>query len=56
MTVSLVQWGAGIGIFNCHSSLMPKSCRCNLTSNFISAFENLLLFYHCQEIAYIWGY
>ena len=49
MTVSLVQWRAVIGIFNCRSSVMSRSSRCNLTSNFISAFENLLLFYHYQE-------
>ena len=51
MTVSLVQRRAVIGIFNCCSSVMPKSCWCNLTSNFIS--ENLLLFYHYQESVYI---
>ena len=53
MTVSLVQWRAVTGIFNFHSSVMSKSSMCNLTSNFISAFENLFLFYHYQESAYI---
>ena len=42
-----------IGIFNCLSSVISKSCWYNLTSNFISAFENLLLFYHYQENSYI---
>ena len=53
MMVSLVLWCAVIGIFNCRSSVMSKSCWCNLTSNFISTFENLLLFYHYQESTYI---
>ena len=53
MALSLVQWHAVIGIFNCHSSVMPKSCSGNLTSKFISAFENLLPFYQYQESAYI---
>ena len=51
MTVSLAQWRAVIDIFNCCSSVMSKSCKRNLTSNFIS--ENLLLFYHYQESVYI---
>ena len=53
MVVSKVQWCAVTGIFNYRSSVMSKSCRCNLTSNFISAFENLLLFSHYQESSYI---
>ena len=53
MTVSLVQWRSVIDIFNCPSSVMSESCRCNLNSNFISAFENLLLFYHYKEIVFI---
>ena len=53
MTVSLVQWHAVIGIFNCRSSVIFKSCRYNVTSNFISAFGNLLFYYHYQESAYI---
>ena len=53
MTVSLVQWRAVIGIFNCRISVMSKSCRCKLTSNFISTFEILLLFDRYREIAYI---
>ena len=32
---------------------MSKSYSCNLTSSFISAFENLLPFYQNQESAYI---
>ena len=53
MTDSLVQWRAVIGIFNYRSSVIFKSCRCNMTSNFISAFVNLLFYYHYQESAYI---
>ena len=52
MTVSLSQWRAVIGIFNCRSSAM--SCHvCNLTKNIVSMFEVLLLCWHYFECAFI---
>ena len=52
MTVNLVQWRALIGIFNSWSSAM--SCHvCNLTKNFVSMFEVLLLCWHYFEGAFI---
>ena len=52
MTVSLSQWRAVIGIFNCRSSAM--SCHvCNLTKNIVSMFEVLLLCRHYFECAFI---
>ena len=53
MTVSLVQWRVVLGIFDCCSSVMLKSYRCNMTSNFIFALENLFPFHHYQKSAYI---
>ena len=49
MTVKFVQWRAVIGIFNCRSSAMS----CNLTKNFASMFEVLLLCWHYFESAFI---
>ena len=46
MTVSLVQWRALIGIFNCRISGTSANNRCNLTRKFVSMLENLLLFSH----------
>ena len=43
MTVSLVQWHAVIGIFNCRCLVIPKSSISRLTKNFGSLFENLFL-------------
>ena len=52
MTVNLVQWHAVISSFNCRSSAM--SCHvCNLTKNFASMFEVLLLCWHYFESAFI---
>ena len=52
MTVSLSQWRAVIGIFNCRSSAM--SCHvCNLTKNVVFMFEVLLLCWHYFESAFI---
>ena len=53
MTVSLNQWRALIGIFNCWISGTSASNRCNLIRNFVSMLENLLLFYHYLERVYI---
>ena len=53
MTVNLVQWHAVIGIFNCRSSAMPHHV-CNLTQNFVSMFEVLLLCWHYSESAFIY--
>ena len=46
MTVSLVQWRALIGIFNCRISGTSANNRCSLTRKFVSMLENLLLFSH----------
>ena len=43
MTVSLVQWRALIGIFNCRISGTSTTNRYNLTRKFVSMLENLLL-------------
>ena len=43
MTVSLVQWRAVIGIFNCRCLVISKSSISCLTKNFVSIFESLFL-------------
>ena len=53
MTVSLVQWRAVIGVFNCRILVMSKNCENYLVNNFISLTETLLLFHHYFESAYI---
>ena len=52
MKVSLFQWRAVIGIFNCRSS-ERSYCVCNLIKNFISCFEILLFCWHYFESAFI---
>ena len=52
MMVNLVQWHAAISIFNCRSSAMSRHV-CNLTKNFVSMFEVLLLCWHYFESAFI---
>ena len=52
MTVSLVQWRALIGIFNCRISGTSANNRYNLIRKFVSMFENLLLFYHYLKGVY----
>ena len=52
MTVSLVQWRALIGIFNCRISVTSTTNRYYLTRKFVSMLENLLLFYHYLEGMY----
>ena len=51
MTVSLIQWRAVIGIFNCRFLGISKSC--NLSRNFTTVFETVLLCCHYFENAYI---
>ena len=53
MTVSLVQWRAVIGVFNCRSLVMSKNSENYLVNNFISLIESLLLLCHYFESAYI---
>ena len=52
MTVSLFQWRAVIGIFNCRSSAMSYRV-CNLIKKFFSCFEILFFCRHYFESAFI---
>ena len=52
MTVSLVQWRALIGVFNCQISGTSTNNRYNLIRKFVSMLENLLLFYHYVTVYY----
>ena len=51
MMVSLIQWRAVIVIFNCRFLGLSKNC--NLSINFNTVFETVLLCYHYFESAYI---
>ena len=51
--VSLVQWRAVIGIYNCWSSAIPYHV-CNLTEYFVSMLKVLLYCWHYFEIAFIY--
>ena len=53
MRVNLVQWRAVTGIFNWRSSAVSRHV-CNLTKNFVSMFEVLLLCWHYFDIAFIY--
>ena len=53
MTINLVQWCAVIGIFSCCSSAISRHV-CNLTKNFVSMFEVLLLCWPYFESAFIY--
>ena len=53
MMVSLVQWRALIGIFNCRISGTSTNNRYNFIRKFVSMFENLLPFYHYLKGVYI---
>ena len=53
MMISLVQWRALVGIFNSQISGTSTNNRYNIIRNFVSMLENLLLFYHYLEGAYI---
>ena len=45
--VSLVQWHAVMGIFNCRSLVISKNLTCNMTKNLGSILECLFLCFHC---------
>ena len=47
MTVSLAQWHAVIGIFNCRCLVISKSSISRLIKNFCSLFESLFLCFDC---------
>ena len=49
MTVSLVQWRATIGIFNCRSLEMHKNFICNKFKVLVTILECLFLCYHYLE-------
>ena len=53
MAVSLVQWRALIGIFNCQIPGTLTKNRSNLIRNFGCIRESLLLFYHYLKGLYI---
>ena len=53
MTVSLIQWRAVIGVFNCRILVMTKNYENYFVNNFICLIESLLLLYHYFESAYI---
>ena len=53
MMVSLVQWRAVMGVFNCRILVMSKSCENYLVNLFISLIESFLLLYQYFESAYI---
>ena len=53
MTVSLPQWRAVIGIFNCRISVVFTNCECKLSRNFITMLEILLLCYYYLESTYM---
>ena len=49
MTVSLVQWHAAIGIFNCRSLEMHKNFICNKFKVLVTILECLFLCHHYLE-------
>ena len=49
MAVSLVQWRAVIGIFNCRSLKTSKNFACNIRKNTSTIFECLILCFHHFE-------
>ena len=53
MTVSLRQWLAVKGIFNCRISVVSTNCECKLNRNFITMLEILLLCYYYLESTYM---
>ena len=53
MTVSLLQWRAIIGTFNCRMSVVSTNCECKLIRNFITMLEILLLCYYYLESNYM---
>ena len=53
MTVSLVQWLAAIGIFNCRSLVISRNLMCNISKNLGFIFECLFLCFHCFESVFL---
>ena len=51
--VSLLQWRAVIGIFNCRMPVVTTNCECKVSENFTTMFEILLLCYYYLESAYM---
>ena len=49
MTVSLFQWRAVVGTFNCRMSVVPTNCERKLSGNFITMLEILLICYYYFE-------
>ena len=49
MTISLVQWRAVIGTFNCRSLKISKNFACNIRNNISTIFECLILCFHYFE-------
>ena len=49
MTVSLAQWRAVVGTFNCRSLVLSKSRIFNISKNLGSIFECLFLCLYCFE-------
>ena len=49
MTISLVQWRAVIGTFNCRSLKISKNFACNTRNNNSTIFECLIQCFHCFE-------
>ena len=49
MTVSLIQWHAAIGTFNCRFVLKSKIRMCNMSRNIGFLFESLFLCFHYFE-------
>ena len=49
MTVSLVQWRAVLGIFNCSSLKISENFACNIRNNISTIFECLILCFHYLE-------
>ena len=47
MSVSMVQWRAVTGIFNCRSLVISKNLMCNMSKNLGSIFKYLFLCFHC---------
>ena len=53
MTVSLFQWRAVIGIFDCRMSVVSTNCDCKLSGDFNTMLEILLLCYIYLESTYM---
>ena len=49
MTVSLMQWRAAVGIFNCRYVVISKGCTGKISENLVSLLKNIFCFYHWFE-------